>query len=188
MMTNILDGLGVAPQGGQGETEAVDTANAPEIPRKPMLILRAIASGQLPGVVVPSNTPPIKNNLTPEDIAAMGVGMYRPQSEGLALVLFNSEQAPVETLQSMDQAGKLAEAFPSITEFLGSAGSAEAAQAPEQPQDEPMPERVPIMPPASGVAPQAAQARLKALQPTAPSKRPVPGGGQVLNGLMQRPI
>jgi hypothetical protein len=89
----------------------------------PLAVLKAVATGQLPGVLVPHDAPKIKSTLTPQDITDVGVQMYKPVTKGLAVVLFNPKLVPASTLQVLDKKGKLGSAFPSITTLLGKAKS-----------------------------------------------------------------
>lgn len=99
----------------------------PQVQARALGVLKAIGSGKLAGVHVPSDAPKIKSNLTPNDVSAFGVGIYKPISKGTAAVLFNPKSVPLTTLQAMDKAGKLEKAFPSILGFLKPHGTPKAA-------------------------------------------------------------
>jgi hypothetical protein len=148
------------------------------------MVLRAIKAGQLPGVAVPKDAPSIPSDLTPDDITDACVGIYRPATEGLALVLFNQQSVTLEQIKQLDQAGTLSDSFPSITDFLdGATGAGE----PEPETNSTAP--VHILPQPSGGGSDLADARIKKLAGTTqPSKHALPGAGQILNGLLQRPI
>lgn len=184
--TNVLDGLGVTPAADNATDTGATPPAEPDATYKPLLVLRAISAGQIPGVAIPSNAPKITSDLTPDDITGAGVGIYRPHTSDLAAILFNQEQVPVKTLENMDKAGKLSEAFPSIMTFLGGPGTPKADA-----DSSTGPAPVPVMPaPTFGAraSTKVATARVNALGGTAPSDRIRPGGGTVLNGLLQRPV
>jgi hypothetical protein len=180
-MTSILSGL----DGIAADPAAPPSDNPSE---RPLLVLRAIASGQIPGVTVPSDAPSIPSDLTPDDIAGAGVGLYKPQSEGFAVVLFNESKVALPDLQRMDAAGTLAEALPSITSFLAPPAPGDDAGPVAAAEDA---AKVPVMPRPgmSGDAQrQVADARMDNLTPVEPSKRAIPGGGTILNGLLKRAV
>lgn len=108
----------------------------------PLAVLHAVATGKLPGVVVPHDAPKIKSTLTAQDIADVGVQIYRPMSKGLAAVLFNPKLVPQRTLSMMDRAGKLTRAFPSITSLLKTADKGNK-QSDQNATDEETPEQTP---------------------------------------------
>lgn len=179
-MPSVLDGLTSTPAPAESAPAAEDPTT------RPMMVLRAVSAGQLPGVLVPDDAPSIPSNLTPDDIANAGVGLYKPTTPKIAVVLFNQKQVPLEKLQSLDKEGKLAESLPSITSLLGGP-SAPAADAAPAPGATTAANLVPVLPRSAG-GHDAAMLRMKSLLPVDPSQRQVPGGGTVLNGLLQRPV
>jgi hypothetical protein len=193
--------------------------------RAPLAVLKAVAGGQLPGVLVPTDAPKLDSSITPQDLHTAGIGMYRPQTKGLALVLYDPQQVPVATLQAMDAAGKLNKAFPSITKLMDQFKSEDSGEKSEDsgsrknvpetnaadttdsrgPAGSPIndmnltgapaptaPNMVPVLPKSSFSA--DAQKRLALARQSAiagnvpPSARPIPGGGSLLNGLLQSPV
>lgn len=173
---------------------------SPSIPPQALNIIRGLASGQIPGAVIPSDAPKIETGLTPGDLIKAGIGLYHPRTKGLAGVAFSPEHVSEAMLQKMDKDGTLAKNFPSMTDLLkgveaapggaldgltppdGSTQPASADGSPTQPSS------VPVLPrPTFGADAQAeaANARLASLNPE-PSKRLIPGGGAVLNGLVTR--
>lgn len=186
---NVIQDLGGAPAAApQAASLPSLDSNAPAIPSGPLKVLRGVANGQIPGVVVPKGSPEIASDLTPDDLSGMGVGFYIPQSTDYVGVLFNPEQISEGMLQKMDKAGKLSE-LPSIDSMLGESPAAE----PVTPEEGAAPSgmgAVPIMPRPSMSADaqgELANDRLQNLT-TEPSKRKLPGAGTVLNGLMNRAI
>lgn len=187
-MAGILDQIGVDP----GATPAPEPAAAGG---NEQLIVRGIASGQLPGAYIPESAPKSEANVSPEDLSAQGVSLYRPQTPGIAAVMFNSEVVPIEKIKELDASGTLTKTFPSVTDLMAGP-SAEAGATPEAPAEaaEPaqQPSAVPVLPrPTFGgaAARKVSTARLAALGGgVEPSKRLIPGGGSVLNGLVQRAV
>lgn len=173
---------------------------SPSIPPQALNVIRGLASGQVPGTYIPSDAPKIETGLSPGDLLKAGVGLYKPKTTGLVAVAYSPKQVSEKMLQKMDADGTLTKNFPSITDLLkgteeapggavadltgadGSTPPSGASGATEQPAS------VPVMPrPTFGADAQAtaANARIQALSPE-PSKRKIPGGGSVLNGLVAR--
>lgn len=91
----------------------------PQLQARALGVLRAVGQGHLPGVHVPADAPKLDSDVTSEQIRKMGVGIYRPVNKDVAGVFYNPKQVPISTLKVLDAKGKLDDAFPSITKFLG---------------------------------------------------------------------
>lgn len=216
-MASVLDGLTDSNANSQATAPAASPAAAIQAApapnnfaataqnadtHKPLQVLKAVASGELPGVAIPKNAPKIASPLTGQDVLSLGLGFYKPKDDDLAAVLFNPKKVPVSTLQALDKKGSLDKAFPSITSFLdGEEGKAPATK--DSPINNlnltgsPAPAdagaaTVPVLPrPTFGAAAQKTLATKRTnliAGNVAPSARPIPGGGSVLNGLLQQPV
>ena len=228
-MSDILSGLGIQtavnpPEGDTNENTPPPAPNnfaaaAKDPQAAPALgVLKAVATGQMPGVLVPDSAPKINSPLTAADLTTLGLGLYRPHTKGLVGVVFNPKQVPLATLQTLDKKGRLEKAFPPITKFLNGKGAkgsnavktnpgagveapaanASASGVPDaqitdtnltgtpQPTH---PQLVPVLPrPAFSADAQkkVALTRQNLINGnTAPSARPIPGAGSLLNGLTQ---
>lgn len=182
---------------------ASDQPAAPAAPESPIagtppqvqLVLRGLSSGQIPGAFVPKDAPKIESGLTPEKLNDLGIGLYLPKDKTLAAVAFNHGKVSEKMLQKMDAAGTLTKNFPDITTLLegtGDSGSAPASSdtAPDSSGAVADPTAtIPVLPRpglTGAGANSLANKRVNALS-LDPSKRTIPGGGAVLNGLIDRP-
>jgi hypothetical protein len=221
-MSNILDGLtsgspapaGAAPAPGGAPTPTPNpTSGVPDpsnlaaaakdpAAQRPLAVLKAVALGQLPGVLIPKDAPKMQSSLTPGDVTSLGIGIYVPHTKGIHAIFFNQKSVPTSTLKALDKAGKLKTAFPSIMSFLSGKGAAPASPADEPTPVSgisdnnltgsagPMPSVVPVLPRPSfsaDASKQMAMRRVNALNGS-PSSQTLPGGGSVLNGLLHRTI
>jgi hypothetical protein len=179
----------------QPEAEIPALEEGTEFPKGGQLLFRAIANGQIPGAYVAAgSTGGIDNPPPREAITGMGIEFFKPKvSTDVMAVLYNPKALNVKELTRLDETGKLTEVFPNAASIVGSPASASEDQtnpdgsvAPSVPE---MPQQVPIQPrQAAGGDPMAAQ-RLAVLNSGgSPSKRVVPGGGAVLDGLMRRAV
>lgn len=156
----------------------------------PFRAIQRIAIGEVPGAYIPADIEPITNSaLTPDALARAGVLIYKPKTPGVLAVVFNPDVLPVKTLREADLAGRLTEVLPPITQVAG--GSPETPVETPATEEPEMPVRVPVLPrPTFNADAQerAAAMRMKSLGGTEPSARPLPGAGQILNGLLKRAI
>lgn len=142
-------------------------------------LLDALASGKLPGLNVPKGYQPRDpelNNISLEHLRAAGLDLYRPHDPNVMFSVFNPTKVKLEDLQAADKNGELSTLLPSIDQFDGAeppSGPVGKIPAPAAPQ-------VPVL--------QHPQARPVQPHPVLPTERPVPAGGQLLNGLMSRAV
>jgi hypothetical protein len=146
----ILNGLGIAsapdtttlppnpggsprPDSNQPGNQVVNTSPNEQSPQvapanlqaKALGVIRAVGRGHLPGVYIPTDAPHFKSDITGANISAAGAAFYRPkESKDTAGVLYHPKTVPLSTLRILDAKGKLDEAFPPITKFLGLSNSA----------------------------------------------------------------
>jgi hypothetical protein len=195
-MMNMLDSLVAdsAPSMPQTAPQEGDSNPLSEYPG-----LAKIASGEVPGAYIPADVEPRESNITPDALQSAGLLFYKPKTPNVLAVLFNPEVLPAKKLKELDLGGQLTEALPPITQLMGAGDAAEtpstsyqSVEAPETSVQAPSaPETVPVLPaPTFGVDAQrqAARTRLQTLAGQEPSKRPIPGGGQVLNGLLRQVV
>ena len=159
--------------------------------------IQAVLAGNPPAVWADTENPGagavfIAQNLP--SFGQLGLGLYRAPDKA---VLFNQQVLSPEQVKQMDASGELDSVAPPIESFFpnlpteaqaseGTMPSPDAAVAPEAVSGAAggIPAGLPGgIPPA---APKATAMRLEQLQPKAPSQRPAPGQGLVLNGLLRR--
>lgn len=166
-----------------------------EIPEGPKLVVRAVANGQIPGAYIAAGaTGGSANPPSAQDMADMGVNFFKPvASKDVMAVMYSPKAITPKELDRLDQTGKLTEVFPNVADLLGgpasASGEAPVPGAPVEPIVPEMPQQVAIQPRQSVGGDPMAQQRLAVLNSGgAPSKRVVPGGGAVLDGLMRRAV
>ncbi len=122
--------------------------------------------------------PPDLASITLPDIHAAGLEAYKPHDESLALAVFNPKVVTHDQVLEADKAGKLGTFLPSVATFTDApAAAAPATGAGGAAQ-------VPILPRPAAVG--SVAPRNRSLAPTSPSDRAIPGGGALLNGLVNR--
>lgn len=191
-----------APAGAQVDSSSVPPAVDPAEVATQYPFLGAIATGKIPGVVVPKDwRAPATKVITPQVMGALGLVFSKPEDPSLALAIVNPKKVTRKEFDKLDKEGKLDNHFPSIAEFVPSTGDAmtPAANAPvaqaEPGTGAPSQGQVPIVPapvgPGLGANAQDQIAKARAQNLTlnqVPSARQVPGGGSVLNGLIKRAV
>lgn len=193
-----------APQGGKLKSVA---DNFP--------VVHALIKGGIKGVYAPADLQPsdeLALQTNPVLIKHLGLGVYRPKDPDVKAVLFNPAKISLQELQKADKDDKLTKILKPITKFLGGASASAsrgqgAAGGPEPIGDgpaggltgqntpaagtapAPSPSPVSVMPkPTFGADAQkmAAEMRSKNFAPQGPTAGPLPGGGNILNGLLKR--
>ena len=191
-MAGIIDSL-LPASGGQPPSET-SAAPVADFGSRPTLILRGIASGQLPGAYVPKNAAPVKSDLTPEDLTQAGISIYKTRDPQVSAVLFNPETISEKQVAHLDTAGKITSVFPSTATLLAgpSGAPADAAAPTDGSGDSEAAMTVPVLPRPNfgGMSPATmTNSRMMALNGgSEPSKRLVPGAGKIINGLMERAV
>lgn len=136
-----------------------------------------------------------------DQLTQMGFGFYRSM-DGTTGVMYNSMHIHPQDLAAADKAGKLRQIAPDadvVNHQVAKLGllhpvhtmhPSRVPTAPAQPsyQAPPQGAALNLQPPAAGVQRKLASARLAALQPSAPTSGPAPGGGQLLNSVLKQVV
>jgi hypothetical protein len=175
-------------------------------------LLHELVVGDVKGVYAPKDlqpSPELAALTGPKMIKTLGLGVYRPKDPDVKAVLFNPNKISIKQLQEADKEDRLTKILVPVTKFLS--GDSKAAQgAPGAPAavgdgpvgglagqntppaaatSSPSPEPVGVLPkPTFGADAQkmAAEMRAKNFAPAGPTAGPIPGGGNILNGLLKR--
>jgi hypothetical protein len=185
-----------APQGGAQVQSVAD-----KFP-----LLHDLVAGDVPGVYAPKGfkpSPELAAMTNMKMIKTLSLGIYRPKDPDVAAVMFNPAKISIADLQAADKKDELTKILTPITKYAG--GPAQGGPAPVG--DGPMgglngqnapaaqggaqlsPEPTQVMPrPTFGAEAQkmAAEMRSKNFAPQAPTAAPMPGAGNILNGLLKR--
>lgn len=166
-------------------------------------VLEQLVSGKLAGISIPVGFKSAEvDALVPNaaTLTKLGLKFFRPMvDKTVALAVVSPKFTDKALLQKADEAGKVADVFPSITDFfpheadqtpdatagLSDPSAMSAPQtAPAAPANAPSATPVPVV---RAAAPNAAlgRARVANLNAGTPSSRPIPGGGLVLNSLLK---
>jgi hypothetical protein len=164
--------------------------------------VKALMTGKPPAVWASTDTPNEGALFVAKNLPAfgqLGLGLYRGKDR---VVLFNPQLIPAAKVKALDGAGQLDTLAAPIDTLLAPAadspagpesapGNAPGLSAPAGPvAAAPGPAApAPAPAPMAGIhasPPSASMARLQQLQPKAPSERPLPGQGAVINGLLRR--
>lgn len=167
----------VDPVSAIGGAPAADVAPSPSDP------ISLIAQGTISAASVPAGLDdPIVDQVANGfvDAAESGAIDYFDSAAG-DTVLFNPSKVSREALQKADEAGKLYEVAPPITELAGTAASAPADAAG---LDIPVSASQPLSKPSAAAISQRGQSMV----PVTPSRRPIPGAGELQNGVARRPV
>jgi len=183
-----------APQGGQMQSV-----------EEKFPLLHDLVAGDVPGVYAPKGfkpSPELAAMTNMKMIKTLGLGIYRPKDQEVAAVMFNPAKISLKDVQEADKANELTKIFPSVAKYADGApeGPAGVGDGPtgglignqttqDQPAAGPSPEATQVMPrPTFGAEAQrmAAEMRTKNFAPAAPTAGPIPGGGNILNGLLKR--
>ena len=211
-MAGVIDGLtgGSGSATTQPSSGGSDAANPTlsKLPETAQLAVRGLSSGQIPGAYVPKGANPQSSGLKPDDLFSVGIALYKPHSKDILAVAFNPDTLSEKTLKAMDKAGKIPENLPNLMNLLqgntATGGGITGADTTSSPT---------TATPLSGITPKLDgngspdAARTSAILPRPaprssllasqrateeaskePSKRQVPGAGNVLNGLLARPV
>lgn len=174
-----------APASPAPETTDTDLGTLAELPP-----VRALLEGNPGAIYAPEgiNTPltqTIGQNF--KKMGELGLALYR--SPNKVMVMFNPNVVDPDDLRAADKAGKLDTVAKPLAAFEGEQAPVAGSAAPAAPS----PVGAPVAPINEGLTPRAqsklAGERLSALKDNpAPSKRPVPGAGRILNGLIERAV
>jgi hypothetical protein len=173
-------------------------------------VIVGLASGKIPGLNIPHgyDNPEAAALLKPA--LAVGLKLFKPvHDKSVQVSVVNPKTVNAEALKVADHHGTLDKLFPSITEFFPhvdakaqskaptnnapamaaqSPPTTAAAPAPQpaaKPANGPSNNPVPVMPKQSKHLASLTNDRVKNIQPGTPTSRPIPGGGNVLNGLLK---
>lgn len=175
-----------APDAATGQPEAEIPDEVLAIPAfRGLLEGKPAAAFAVDGETGPEIAAIVKNAQT---LMETGFGFYRGLDDKTNVV-FNTQFISGDEIKKADQAGKLAEVAVPFSELQSSFNSAMGRSA----APAPAPSAAPA-PGASG-APQPAEvasrtnnARIKNLQPGAPSSGPAPGQGRLLNNILKTTV
>lgn len=180
----MLDSL-IGPGSGGAQIQPKEEAPANDA----LGPLQAVAKGEPPAVFADLSKPTpaielIANNL--QALGQLGLQLYRGQN---AVVLFNPQIVPPETVKQADQTGQLASVAAPLDSLLSGEGS-EQAPAAEGAPEAAQPSAQPTVAPAPAQEKtKLSGLRIKGLMDNeAPSDRPAPGQGKILNGLLKRAV
>lgn len=197
----MIDSLiGPATQTGGGAvltqpsaTPAKTPAAASSVANSPPV--QALLSGQPPALWASTETPNAGAVFIAENLPSfgeLGLGFYRGKDKA---VLFNQSMLSPDQVKQLDATGELDALAAPMESFFAGTDSGQGPAGPDAPEPvfgpagavpvsaAPAPASTAGVPPA---APGATAMRLEELQPKAPSQRPAPGQGLVLNGLLRR--
>lgn len=195
-MANIV----IEPKGSPSVTPTEPTAKAPEAKGGfsdellQLPAMQALFAGSPPAV----STPLAEFAKRPEakvledhkdDLMKAGIGFYRSLGGDLG-VLFNQLHIAGQDLQEADKAGRLLEVAPPFDQVTQEVmGSGEdnpvlSAQVPGGPKTA-APQSVPPSPQPASVQNKQATARIKNIQPGAPTSGPAPGAGRIINNILK---
>lgn len=181
--TSALAGPETAPEAAPAKQEPSYNLSTEQLAELPPV--RAVMQGKPSAIYADENaTSPLAISIGRnfQKIGELGLALYRSPSK--RVVLFNPSVLDSKDLLAADKAGKL----DSIAAPLESFDAAPAPQAAASVTEPPAP-----VPFTKGLTPRAqsklAGTRISALiDDEPPSKRPIPGGGRILNSLLERAV
>lgn len=183
----------IGPDQADAATAATPETNTGELPVDQIAELppvRAVLEGK-PAAIYADETvnSPLAHTIGKnfKKVGELGLALYR--SPNKVVVMFNPAVLDPSDLRAADRAGKLDDVAVSMASFE----STGAPKTPESAPGAPEPVSGAPAPVSEGLTPRAqsklAGKRITALMDDeAPSKRPVPGAGKILNGLLERAV
>lgn len=185
----------VTPKPGAEPAKATKTARkgfSDELLQIPAL--QALFAGSPPAVSTPikefANRPEAKIiEDHKDDLQRAGVGLYRSMAGDIG-VLFNQLHIAGQDLVEADKQGRLLEVAPpfdQVNQSVSESGEANPvlnASVPQGPKTAGVP-AIPASPTPASVQNKQLTARLKNMQPGAPTSGPLPGAGRIMNNILK---
>lgn len=190
-MNGILDGLNpeITPVAPPVPSPEPTESNIPDdAVQRVSLVVRALASGQVPAAWVPKGT--IEGGMEPDAITKQaGLNIYHPRVQThIQGVVFNPLAVNKAELSHLDKQEKLDAVFPNLVNLLSGGGAPSEGGETSSAVGEAPADRIPVTPTVVRGSNAIAAGPRPALNLPEPSRRIRPGGGSVLNGLLAQPV